>query len=66
MMSLHGLIAGPNDDMSWAFGVDARADPARPSPISALRRIDPPLPLGRGRGSSAAAIRAHGSDVNVP
>ena len=23
MMSLDGLIAGPNDDMSWAFGVDA-------------------------------------------
>jgi dihydrofolate reductase len=23
MMSLDGFIAGPNDDMSWAFGVDA-------------------------------------------
>ena len=23
MMSLNGFIAGPNDDMSWAFGLDA-------------------------------------------
>ena len=23
MMSLDGFIAGPNDDMSWAFGMDA-------------------------------------------
>jgi hypothetical protein len=23
MMSLDGFIAGPNDDMSWAFGIDA-------------------------------------------
>jgi dihydrofolate reductase len=23
MMSLDGFVAGPNDDMSWAFGVDA-------------------------------------------
>ena len=22
MMSLDGFIAGPNDDMQWAFGVD--------------------------------------------
>ncbi len=25
MMSLDGFIAGPNDDMSWAFGLDAEA-----------------------------------------
>ena len=25
MMSLDGFIAGPNDDMSWAFGTDARS-----------------------------------------
>ena len=23
MMSLDGFIAGPNDDMSWVFGVDS-------------------------------------------
>ena len=23
MMSLYGFIAGPNDDMSWVFGVDS-------------------------------------------
>ena len=25
MMSLDGFIAGPNDDMSWAFGVESGA-----------------------------------------
>jgi dihydrofolate reductase len=27
MMSLDGFIAGPNDDMQWAFGLDSKPSP---------------------------------------
>jgi hypothetical protein len=39
MMSLDGVIAGPNDDMQWAFGVDGGPSPTIDEVLRSTRAL---------------------------